>query len=92
MSLELKDPQARVEFALDWASDLDGATIVASLWSIAPAEDGGLEIFEDSFGPLETAVRLQGGIAGRLYFVSNLVTLSSGLAERRSILMRVEEK
>ena len=62
MSFYLKDPRSRVDYAIDWAAYLDGQTIVASLWSVAPAEPGGIAVEEDSFAAERTAARLTGGI------------------------------
>ena len=92
MSFYLKDPEARVDFAIDWALYLDGQTIVASAWSVDPDEDGGIAVDENSFEPARTAARLSGGVLGRSYWVSNLVTLSDGSADSRSIILRVEER
>lgn len=92
MSFYLKDPQSRVDYAIDWAVYLDGQTIVSSLWSVAPVELGGIAVDEDSFTPSRTAARLTGGIVGHCYSVSNQVTLSDGTYDARSIALRVEEK
>jgi hypothetical protein len=92
MSFYLKDPEARVDYAVDWADYLDGQTIVASAWSIDPVEQGGIVVDEASFGLLRTAARLSGGVVGHGYSVSNLVTLSDGSADARSINLRVEER
>jgi hypothetical protein len=92
MSFYLKDPQSRVDYAIDWAAYLDGQTIVASLWSVAPVELGGIEVDEDSFAPDRTAARLTGGVVGNCYSVSNQVTLSDGTSDARSIALRVEDR
>lgn len=92
MSYYLKDPQSRVDYAIDWALYLDGQTIVASDWSVEPVEADGIVADEDSFEPERTAARLSGGIIGHVYAVSNLVTLSDGSADARSIALRVEER
>lgn len=92
MSFYLKDPEARVDHAIDWALYLDGQTIVASAWTVAPDEAGGIVVDEHGFDPARTAARLSGGVAGRSYSVSNLVTLSDGSADSRSIAFRVEER
>lgn len=92
MSFYLKDPEARVDYAIDWAPYLDGQTIVDSAWSVEPGEEGGLAVDEASFAPERTAARLSGGIVGHSYSVSNLVTLSDGSADARSISLRVEER
>lgn len=92
MSFYLKDPQSRVDYAFDWLGYLDGQTVVASLWSVTPQEADGIEIVSASFDPARTAARLSGGVAGHTYSVSNLVTLSDGSRDERSIALRVEER
>ncbi len=92
MSFHVKDPQARVDYAIDWTGYLDGATIAASLWSVVPDEAGGIAVDQESFDPGRAAARLSGGVAGRLYIVSNRVTLSDGSVDERSITLRVEER
>lgn len=92
MSFYLKDPQARVDYAIDWVGYLDGATLAASLWSVVPDEAGGIAVEQESFDPGRTAARLSGGVVGHTYSVSNRVTLSDGSIDERSISLRVEER
>jgi hypothetical protein len=47
---------------------------------------------EESYDLLRSAARLGGGVAGRVYSVSNQVALSDGTLDRRSIHVRVEER
>lgn len=93
MSYQLKDPQARVDYQIDWGSSyLDGQTIVASQWTVSPDEAGGIEVDEESFDLTRTAVTLTGGMPGHLYRVGNRVTLSDGRYDERSLSLRVEER
>jgi len=92
MSFYLKDPQSRVDYAIDWSGYLDGQTIATSEWTVSPAETGGIAIEEASFDLDRSAARLSGGIVGRIYCVANRVTLSDGSADERSITLRVEER
>jgi hypothetical protein len=93
MSFYLKDPEAAVDHAIDWAPYLDaGKTIVASDWAVAPVEAGGLAIGETSFDWGRTAARLSGGIAGHVYSVANHVALSDGSSDGRSLALRVERR
>ncbi len=92
MSFYLKDPQSRVDYAIDWSTYLDGQTIAASLWLVTPDEAGGVVAEEASFEPARTAARLAGGLIGHSYSVSNQVTLSDGSTDVRSIALRVEAR
>ena len=93
MSFYLKDPASRIDYAMDWAREAAaGQSIVASTWTVAPAEAGGLEIEDDSFGQLRSKVRISGGIAGHVYALTNRVTLSDTKIDERSLTLRVEER
>ena len=92
MSFYLKDPDARVDYSIDWTAYLSGPTIVASTWTVAPDEEGGIAVAESSFETLRTAARLTGGVIGHSYTISNLVTLSDDSIDARSIALRVEER
>jgi len=92
MSFYLKDPQARVDYAIDWSIHLDGQTIDASMWLVVPDEEGGVVAEEASFAPVRTAARLAGGVTGHSYSVVNQVTLSDGSTDIRSITLRVEKR
>jgi len=92
MSFHLKDPDAAVDYAIDWAPHLEGRTIVASGWSVAPVEAGGAAIGVSHFESARTAVRCTGGIVGHGYRLANHVTLSDGSSDDRSIALRVEQR
>lgn len=92
MSFYLKDPQSRVDYAIDWSGYLDGQTIAASSWTVSPAEEGGIAIEQSGYALDRSAVRLSGGRIGHVYSVGNRVTLSDGSVDERSITLRVEER
>ena len=93
MTFYLKDPLSRVDYALNWgAGYLDGQTIIGSGWTVEPEEPGGVSVVDESYDLLRSAARLSGGVAGRVYSVSNQVALSDGTLDRRSIHVRVEER
>lgn len=93
MTFFLKDPRSEVDYAIDWGGGyLDGQTILSSAWTVIPDEAGGLTVAQASFDLLRTAVRLAGGVAGHVYSVSNLVALSDGTLDERSLSLRVEER
>jgi hypothetical protein len=92
MSFYLKDPQATVDYAIDWALYLNGKAIVASAWSVAPEEFGGVAVEEASFDTTRTAARASGGHAGHIYSLANQIALSDGSSDRRSVTLRVEQR
>lgn len=92
MSLYAKDPQARIDHDLDWSAYLAGQSIVASTWTVMPDEEGGVAVDAQAFEARRAGVRLSGGRIGRLYRVTNRVTLSDGQVDERSIHFRVEER
>jgi len=92
MSYYLKDPQSRVDYAIDWTPYLDGRTIADSLWSVHPNEAGGVAIDGASFAATRTAATLTGGRVGHVYAIANHVTLSDGRSDDRSIVLRVEQR
>ncbi|MGE4322921.1 MAG: hypothetical protein AB7E60_07805 [Sphingobium sp.] len=92
MSLYVKDPQGRIDHVLDWSAYLSGQSVVASLWTVTPDEEGGVMVDAQAFEPQRTSVRLSGGRIGRLYRATNRVTLSDGQVDERSIHFRVEER
>ena len=93
MTLLLKDPDAVLDYAVDWAADyLDGDTLSDSAWSVSPDEPGGVAVVSHSFEPGLAVVQAGGGIAGRIYRLTNHVMLASGREDSRSILMRLEKR
>jgi hypothetical protein len=93
MTLLLKDPDASLDYAIDWGAEYLGADLlVASAWSVEPAETGGVTIAGENFTASEATVKAAGGRPGRLYRLSNEVTLESGRVDSRSIMLRVEQR
>lgn len=92
MRYYLKDPDSRVDYAIDWSVHLGGQVITDSLWSVTPAEAGGIAVEDSSFDTGGCAARLSGGVVGHVYSVGNRVTLVDGRIDERSITLRVESR
>ena len=92
MSYLLKDPLATVDYTVDWRADYLGETdnLADSTWTVEPDEPGGLQGAADSFTLAEATASVGGGIAGRIYRLTNQVRTAAGLEDRRSIAVRVE--
>lgn len=93
MSLLMKDPDAVLDYVIDWGAEyLGGDVIAASLWSAEPDEPGGVSVTGNDFDATTSTVKAGGGIAGRIYKLVNQVTLESGRVDTRSIVVRVEAR
>jgi hypothetical protein len=94
MAFLLKDPEAVLDYSVDWGADYlaSGEMIAASDWSIAPDEPGGVAVVGSDFDATTATVKAAGGIAGKLYRMINRVTLDSGRVDERSIVLRVEQR
>lgn len=92
MSILLKDPDAVLDYRVDWGADYlaDGELLAASEWSVAPDEAGGITIAGNDFDASTSTAKAAGGVAGHLYNLVNRITTSAGRIDERSILIRVE--
>ena len=89
----LKDPSAEIDYSVDWAAGyLDGQTIFLSQWAVAPAEPGGVAVLTEAQSGGRTPATLTGGMPGRVYRVTNRVTLSDGRRDERTLTLRVEQR
>ena len=93
MTLLLKDPDAALDYAVDWGAEYaSGDSLIESEWDVSPVEEGGVAVVDGEVAGLETRVKAAGGVAGRLYRLRNQVLLASGLRDSRSIMLRVETR
>lgn len=93
MSLYLKDPGSRIDYAIDWATSyLSGGTIAASSWRVEPIEPGGVVVAQNGFDPGRSVAVIEGGLVGRVYRVTNRVTTGDGREDERSLVLRVEDR
>ena len=94
MTLLLKDPAAALDYAIDWGADYLGAgdALSESSWSVDPDEPDGIAIAGSDFGARLSSVQASGGLAGRIYRLSNRVVTQAGRTDERSIVLRVEKR
>jgi fructosamine-3-kinase len=83
-----KDPNAVLDYSIDWTRWLAGDQIAASEWIVA----SGLTKMADSKTSTSATVWLSGGTAGQSYIVTNRITTAAGRTEDRSFTIRVEER
>lgn len=93
MTLLLKDPDAVLDYAIDWGAEyLLGDIIADSQWSVVPDETGGVAVVGSNFDSSTSTVKAAGGLPGRIYRLINHVSLDSGRTDDRSIVLRVEKR
>jgi hypothetical protein len=94
MSFLLKDPDAILDYRIDWGAEYlaDGELLAGSEWSVVPDEAGGVTVAGNDFDTTSSTVKAAGGIAGRIYSLVNRITTSTGRIDDRSIVVRVEDR
>ena len=93
MSYLLKDPDAVLDYLVDWGAEYLGSDeLLTSDWSVSPEEDGGVLIAGSEFDGRTATVKASGGVPGRIYRLVNEVVLGSGRIDSRSVTLRVEKR
>lgn len=87
-AVQMKDPDAIVDYTIDWTDWLAGDTIQTSTWT-APA---GITVSSESETTTKATVFLSGGTAGKVYLVTNRIVTAAGRTEERSLTVRVEAR
>lgn len=94
VATHVKDPSAKLDYALNWTTYLtdpeSGAladTISSATWTV-PA---GLTKVSESNTTTTTTVRISGGTAGTSYEITCHIVLASGQEDERSIAIAVQE-
>ncbi|NIJ39321.1 hypothetical protein FHR22_004068 [Sphingopyxis panaciterrae] len=93
MAMMVKDPGTRIDIEFDWAAAYpDGQAVMTSEWAVAPEAPDGVALAGAAHDLVRATATLAGGVAGRVYRVSNRVTMSDGQIDERSLTVRVEER
>ena len=83
-----KDPQATLDYTIDWSAWLGTDAIATSTWVL----DAGITQANASMSGAQATVWVSGGVAGHLYSVTNRITTAAGRTDDRSILIRVADR
>ena len=89
-----KDPDATLDFGVDWAARgwlQPGETIVTSEWSVS-GPDNELQSSSPGHDETTTLVWLSGGTLDAKYRVTNRITTSAGRTDDRSFFVRIRER
>ena len=94
MTLLLKDPNAVLDYAIDWGAEYLATDdlLAESSWSVMPDETDGVVVAGSAIEDRMTTVQAGGGVSGRLYRLVNRVVTQSGRIDERSIVVRVENR
>lgn len=90
-----KDPEARLDYQLDWSEWLSsGDTIASSTWTAETisGDTDPLNITSDTNSTTTTTVTLNGGTAGNIYRLYNQITTDGGLIERRFFRLKLTDR
>ncbi len=85
-----KDPDAVLDYSVDWSAWLAGDQIASSEWLL---EQGALiEKVTDTFTATKATVWLRGGQVGTTYLVTNRIVTVGGRTDDRTISVKVEDR
>lgn len=82
------DPDAVLDYAIDWSAWLDDDTIVTATWEA----DTGITIDSDDNTTTLATVWLSGGTERVIYRVTNHIVTAAGREDDRTITLRVMER
>jgi hypothetical protein len=87
-TLEPKDPNAVVDYQINWAPWLDGDTIASSTWVV----EAGITKVSDTFTNTTTTIWLSGGTTGPYRLTNRIVTTNvTPRTQDRTITIRMRE-
>lgn len=84
-----KDPNATLDYTLDWSAWLDGDTISTSAWNASPT---GATLPQDDNDATTTTVWVADGVVGTKYNLTNHITTAGGRANDRTIAVLIKEQ
>jgi hypothetical protein len=84
----LKDPNAILDYQIDWSPWLGADTITTSVWTLPSG------ITQQSAANTTTTatIWLSGGTVGTKYLVTNRITTAGGRTDDRTITINVKEQ
>ncbi len=84
-----KDPDAVLDYGVDWTAWLGSDTILTSAWAVTPT---GLAAERGSNTTKTTTIWLRGGTLGQAYDVVNRITTTGGRTDDRSLKVIIRAK
>ena len=84
----IKDPDAVLDYTINWTAWLAGDTISASTWTV-PA---GLTKDSDAFGDSTVTIWLSSGTVDTTYEIINHITTAAGREEDKTLTIICQQK
>lgn len=87
-----KDPGAKLNYSIDWTDWMPQSdTISTSTWTLETISGDAAPLVNHStsINTYKTTVTISGGTAGKIYKVTNTITLGSGLIDKRYFRLKV---
>ena len=84
----VKDPDAVLDYALDWTKWLEGDTLTSGTWTI----DAGPTIASQNVSAGIVTMFLSGGVDGTTYVARCRIVTTGGRTEDRTIHIQVRER
>ena len=86
--LFIKDPDATLDYIIDWSDWLGTDTISASTWTVP----GGITKESDSNTTTTSTIWLSGGAMGTIYEVINHITTLGGRENDHTLKILIEQR
>ncbi len=87
LSVFFKDPDATLDYRMDWSAWLGTDTIASALWTIPTGITSALQTNTTT----TATVRLSGGTASSMYTVTCTILTVSGQQDQRSIVLVLQD-
>lgn len=87
-----KDPGAKLNYSIDWTDWMPQSdTISTSTWTLETISGDAAPLVNHStaINTYKTSVTISGGTSGKIYKVTNTITLGSGLIDKRYFRLKV---
>lgn len=84
----LKDPEATLDFAVDWSEWLGSDTISTSTWTVPT----GITKDSDSATTTKATIWLKSGSAGKEYSIVNKIVTAGGRTDERMLVIKVIQR
>lgn len=83
-----KDPDATLDYIVDWSDWLSTDTISTSTWTVPT----GVTKVTDTKTDTSATIWVSGGTAGTNYALANKIVTAAGRTEEKSITLRVRQQ